>query len=615
MCGIVGCVSKSKLNLDIMLDAIVHRGPDGFGKVEYSSKADFNVYLGHRRLSIIDVTDNSSQPFYSDNFRYVIVFNGEIYNYLELKKDYLQGFNFKSNGDTEVILELFCKYGSDSFKLLKGMFAFAIFDIIEDELYLCRDGLGIKPLYYYIKNDNLFFASEISALKTQNLDFSICENAITEFFLNGFLYEPDTGFRYVKKVFPGNYVKISLKNKLVIEDFIFWRPIVSKDTRSYSVNNIMGLVKKEYKSHLISDVPLGLFYSGGIDSSTLLTLGNEEVVPYFIDSKKGNVESTDKAYAKKIAKLLERSFITIDMQDGCKTKEELISKIKEIAFESEELLMDYTFSVSKAISQEARNRGYKVMMSGMGGDELFLGYPRHRLVRFEKFYFVVFFTLKRILQRNKSFSKKFYRFKTFFENKDFVLRYTNLLGYFQEVELKDLLVRYDPLYLVNFRNKLNTLLDNYLSFIKVKQAQILDLYGCLSHNFSVADKSSMRASVEIRVPLATTELFDSSLRTPVKQLLNYKYGKLPLLNILKKSLDIKLFKRPKEGFNPDLEELIETIGLDTIFEILVNEKNLSFIRKDFIQNIINEHKSGKVNHSYRIYQLLYFNFWIDCNYK
>jgi asparagine synthase (glutamine-hydrolysing) len=167
MCGIVGGISLKVIDIDLMLDAIKHRGPDGLGKKHFITDSNFNIYLGHRRLSIIDITDNSSQPFSSDNSNYSIVFNGEIYNYKELKNIYLPDFDFKSSGDTEVIIELFSKYGSESFKWLKGMFAFSIYDHLNCKMYLVRDGLGIKPLYYCANKTEFLFASEISALLSE----------------------------------------------------------------------------------------------------------------------------------------------------------------------------------------------------------------------------------------------------------------------------------------------------------------------------------------------------------------------------------------------------------------------------------------------------------------
>jgi asparagine synthase (glutamine-hydrolysing) len=612
MCGIVGVISRKTIDLNLMLDSITHRGPDGFGTRHFATDSNFNIYLGHRRLSIIDITDNSSQPFTSINANYTIVFNGEIYNYKQLKSTYLPDFNFKSSGDTEVILELFNKYGAESFKWLKGMFALCIYDHINCKMCLCRDGLGIKPLYYYADKNEFYFASEISALKTQQLNFTICKDSVTEFILNGFVYEPNTGYESIKKVFPGSYLEITFDNELCYVETQFWKPIVNSALNIYDLD-LNSLVRKEYADHLVSDVPIGLFYSGGIDSSVLMTLGNNEVIPYFINNKADVKESTELHYAKKVAVNLDREFVMIDLTMDNKEPDKLLSSIEHVAKKSEELIADYTFFVSELISVKARENGNKVMFSGMGGDEIFLGYPRYRLVKYKYLYKAIFLFASKLLSFSKKFSKKLDRFRAFFENKDFIFQYTNLIGYFQEKELQYMLVNYDPSSLKKYQHKLACILKDYNSLSQVKKAQILDLYGFLSHNFMVADKSSMQASIEMRVPLATPDLFQQSINSDSHVLMDFKNAKIPLLSILKDKLNLKLFKRPKEGFNPDLENLVSTIGIEKITELLNSDKFLLYIKKEFINNLLKEHSLGKKNHSYRIYQMLYFKFWLDNN--
>jgi len=612
MCGIVGAISREVIDLDLMLFAIKHRGPDGLGKKHYVTKSNFNIYLGHRRLSIIDISENSSQPFSSINSDYTIVFNGEIYNFEELKTLYLPNFNFKSSGDTEVILELFSKYGTESFKWLKGMFAFSIYDHINFKMYLCRDGIGIKPLYYYANETEFYFASEISALKTQQLNFEICKDSVFEFMLNGFVYEPNTGFKSIKKVFPGSYLEITFDNELCYIETQFWKPKVNS-ALNFKDSDFNDLIRKEFADHLISDVPIGLFYSGGIDSSVLMTLGNKEVIPYFINSKADVKESTELHYAKKVAEILDREFVMIDLTMDNNEADKLLSSIEHVAKKSEELIADYTFYVSELISVKARENGKKVMLSGMGGDEIFLGYPRYRLVKYKYLYKSIFLFANKLLSFNKKFSKKLDRFRAFFEKKDFIFQYTNLIGYFQEKELQDMLVNYDPSSLKKYQHKLTSILKDYNSLSQVKKAQILDLYGFLSHNFMVADKSSMQASVEVRVPLATPDLFQKSINTNADLLMDFKRSKKTLLSILKEKLDLTLFSRPKEGFNPDLENLVSTIGTEKIRLLLNSDKLLKYIKKEFVNNLIDEHIKGIKNHSYRIYQLLYFKYWLDIN--
>jgi asparagine synthase (glutamine-hydrolysing) len=445
------------------------------------------------------------------------------------------------------------------------------------------------------------------------LNFTICKDSVTEFILNGFVYEPNTGYESIKKVFPGSYLEITFDNELCYVETQFWKPLVNS-APSTNDSDLKNLVRKVYADHLVSDVPIGLFYSGGIDSSVLMTLGNNEVIPFFINSKADVKESTELHYAKEVAETLEREFVMIDLSMDNKEPDKLLSSIEHVAKKSEELIADYTFFVSELISVKARENGNKVMLSGMGGDEIFLGYPRYRLVKYKYFYKAIFLFANKLLSfSSKKFSKKLDRFRAFFENKDFIFQYTNLIGYFQEKELQDMLVNYDPSSLKKYQHKLTSILKDYNSLSQVKKAQILDLYGFLSHNFMVADKSSMQASIEMRVPLATPDLFQQSINTNADLLMDFQRAKKPLLSILKEKLDLSLFSRPKEGFNPDLENLVSTIGIEKITDLLNCDKFLLYIKKEFVNNLLKEHSSGKKNHSYRIYQMLYFKFWLDSN--
>jgi asparagine synthase (glutamine-hydrolysing) len=174
-------------------------------------------------------------------------------------------------------------------------------------------------------------------------------------------------------------------------------------------------------------------------------------------------------------------------------------------------------------------------------------------------------------------------------------------------------LNFDVKTIAEYETKLAKILSDYKDLNNVKKAQILDLYGFLSHNFIVADKSSMQESIEIRVPLATPDLFNYSLQTEVKSLLDFWRFKIPLLNILNKKLNLKLFRRPKEGFNPDLDNLIDVIGLTKIKEVLNDSLLLKYINEKFVEELINEHMNKRKNNSYRIYQLLYFKYWLNAN--
>jgi len=617
MCGIVGIVSKTEKDLKPMLDCISHRGPDGNGSYhDYSELNNFHIQFGHKRLEIIDLTENAKQPFVIENKFCVITYNGEIYNYKDLKNKYLKDIDFYSNSDTEVIIQLYIKYGQKSFSWLKGMFAFAIYDKQKQVVFLVRDSLGIKPLYYYFDENNLYFSSEIKSLKKQNdIDLAICNDSIFEFFMNGFVYEPNTGYKNIHKIFPGSFIEFSLKEKINKKKFTYWSPSNKKDIskKNNSINGLIDLVKKEFNEHLISDVPVGLFFSGGIDSSVLLSMSDKKISSYFINSPTNEQTNKDFYYAKIIANKLKRELKLLHFNKSNASAEDLLKTIKHVASSSEELIADYTFSVSQEISIKAKSSGFKVMLSGMGGDEMFLGYPRYKLLYYENYISFLKNFINPFLIKFKFFQKKIDRFNSFFEKKNFVLRYSNLIGYFHENELKLMLKKFESLQLKKYTSKLNNLIDGYSNYSKIKQAQILDLYGFLSHNFMVADKSSMLAGVEIRVPLATPEIFDYNMNLKEKNFINFFKQKLPLLQILKKKLPLKYFNRPKQGFNPNLDIIISQIGSKKILDILNDNSVSNFISFDYVKKTVLEHFQGKKNNSYKLYQLLFFKYWIDHN--
>jgi asparagine synthase (glutamine-hydrolysing) len=609
MCGITGAVSKYEVNISHMLACIKHRGPDGEGFfIERGvNKSAYNIFMGHRRLSIIDLTDCASQPFSSIDDSIVIVFNGEIYNYQVLRKQYLDGAKFKSSSDTEVIIELYKRYGTISFGWLSGMFAFVIYDKLAGKILMARDGLGIKPLYYFTNKDCLYFGSEIRTLRdNQEVNCSISKNAITEFFLNGFIYEPHTGFKHIHKVFPGSFIEVTIGVELEFSSGQFWKPGENLGT----AQDLNVAIREEYQKHLVADVPIGLFYSGGVDSTVLLALSDDSVASYFIENKKESAKG-DRYYAPIIAKKLGKKYNVIKISEEENTKEAYLAAINHVAKNSEELIADYTFIVSETISQEAKRKGLKVMLSGMGGDEVFLGYPRYKLIRFRTLYYLLYKIGAPFIARSRSFQKKFDRLKCFFESKSFTLQYSNLVGYFNEHELKNLLVGHDDLSVKKFEQKMNRLISPYKHLEEIKQAQIMDLYGFLSHNFSVADKSSMQAGVEIRVPLATTQLYDIALSRNIDELLSFREQKKPLLRLLDKYISKDHFKRSKQGFNPDLKLIIDSIGQEDLKELLCTGTITEILAKDYVYTLITNHFSGRNNNTYKLYQLLYFKFWIN----
>ncbi|MCO5268226.1 MAG: asparagine synthase (glutamine-hydrolyzing) [Brumimicrobium sp.] len=607
MCGIIGSINIEKYKIVTGLNKLHHRGPDA--QNIYTCE---QVVLGHVRLSIRDLNEGANQPFRINNE--IIVFNGEIYNY-QLLKTRLEkkGIKFKTSSDTEVLLQWLINQGIEGISDVEGMFAFAWYSEDTNRLILCRDQLGIKPLYTYHSKTDLLFCSEIKAMFEVKPDIKeIDESQITEFLLNGFLYEPDTGFKNIFKVKPGSY-EIYDSHSNLIERVEYWN-INSVKSLPSDINKLEELIDQTIAEHLVADVPVGLFFSGGIDSSIILTKINRTIKPITIKSSdiqyKNSGMSNDYSYAKQIADLVNIQLDEVRLDLVTLSNDDFLSLINEVATGNEEMMSDFTFQSSKTLSLYAQSKGYKVMLSGMGADELFAGYPRYKLVRYESF-----FRLSKpfvfLLQKNKWFSKKIERFNSFFKERDFGLKYTSLIGVFSKNEVQNLtdkLKSQDGIF--RYEQKIQKKLCEVKNQTNLKKAMYLDLTGFLSHNFLVADKSSMLASLELRVPLATKKLFEFAWNLKDQQLLSIRRNKKPLRNILLKKISRSIVDRKKAGFNAPLDDFINRLDSDKILDILLKNGLFKFINQSAVESVIFEHFSHKRNNTYKIYQLLYLSYWL-----
>jgi len=282
MCGIVGLVSKKALqeeHLRLSTSVLNHRGPDASSIYMSESRT---AGMGHTRLSILDLSESANQPFHSSDGRFVIVFNGEIYNFKELKEELRnsQRVAFTTTGDTEIVLEGFAKWGKDVVHKLNGMFAFAIYDTIEAKLFMARDGMGIKPLYYYHEDNCFAFASEIKSLKElQEIrsQLTIDQNAIADFLHLGYIPSPGTIYNEIKKFPQGHFAEIDQNLKANFQRWWDLDELVQPETHSNKLsatNRLEKLLENSVRSRLVADVTVGSFLSGGTDSSLVSSIAN-----------------------------------------------------------------------------------------------------------------------------------------------------------------------------------------------------------------------------------------------------------------------------------------------------------------------------------------------------
>lgn len=607
MCGIIGAINFDKSKIEFGLEKLRHRGPDS--QQIYSNNS---ITFGHARLSIMDLNEGANQPFRIDDE--IIIFNGEIYNYKKLKAQLeLKGIRFKTTSDTEVLLQWIINEGLESINEVEGMFAFAIYSEKKERLVICRDQLGIKPLYVYRSKSQLLFCSEIKAMFAIAPELKEIDHLqIAEFLLNGFLYEPDTGFKKIFKLKPGSYEIYNL-NPLLIEKTEYWNINTTKSFKNDS-KVLDNLITESIEDHMVADVPVGLFFSGGIDSSIILSKIKTEIKPITIKSTdeqyKNSGMSNDYSYAKQVADLFGVHLNEVELNIDKISNDAFLSLINDVAIGNEELMSDFTYQSSKIVSKYAQSKGYKVMLSGMGADELFAGYPRYRLLK----YAILFKFMKPFiyfLKKNKWFSKKTKRFTNFFKEDNFIYKYSALVGVFGKDEVKELTENLTITNGVNrFEQKISQRLIELNNQSDLKKALYLDLTGFLAHNFSVADKSSMQASIELRVPLATKTLFEYAWSLSDNQLIGIGKSKKPLRNILLKSLPKRIVDRKKAGFNAPLDDFIYRLGKEQTMSVLTNNGLFKFLKEQKVESIIKDHYAMKSNNTYQVYQFLYFSFWI-----
>lgn len=372
MCGITGILnikSETPLNEPIqkMTDALAHRGPNAEGFYVEVNK----VALGHRRLSIIDLSTSANQPFKDETGRYTLIFNGEIYNYLDIKP-LISAYNFKTTSDTEVILAAYMKWGAGCLKYLNGMFAFAIWDKVEQTLFVARDRLGIKPLYYYIDNQHFVFASEIrSVLSSGFVPKHLDKKSLRDYLIFQSVYAPHTIIKDVFQLMPGEYAVVSSKG---IQKTFYWQAETSPNgfeipNKETAQKKVRELLTASVERRMVSDVPLGAFLSGGIDSSAVVALmaqASARPIDTFTVSF-AEKQFDESRFADIVAKKYETNHTTIRLTPDDFLKE-LPAALDAMDAPSGDGLNTYV------VSKATKNAGITVALSGLGGDELFAGY-------------------------------------------------------------------------------------------------------------------------------------------------------------------------------------------------------------------------------------------------
>jgi len=527
MCGILGTTKKvSRQDFDTALSKITYRGPDDLGVIE-----EGGVMLGHRRLSIIDLSIAGHQPMTDIDKNYFIIFNGEIYNYKELKSSLLSDdCVFSSDSDTEVILLGYIKYGVDFFNKLRGMWAFAIYDKILNKIILSRDFFGIKPLYYSCANNTLSFCSELKPL-ADLMEFVPDEDAYKTYFYMGSMILDKTGVKNVQQVLPGEVIEYDLVSK---QPKKYTLDINSNHESKY--DDLESVLTDSIRFHYVSDVPVSLLFSGGIDSTIIATLSKKEgfnPTCFFVEMDDNN----DKEYAKKIANNLGLKIETIKF-DKNKLHEVYDDVLSKLDIPTSDISILPTFAVFKKVGNKA-----KVVLSGEGGDEFFGGYLRHKFLYNTK------------IRKSNALLPKLYK------NNIFGLKYMAPIENRLQNQLNKIIkdtsivyamnseLIYDPIVLKNNTNLLNKIYDNLNFKDIVPNSLIFDISIYLPYMLMLKnDRASMMNSVEARVPFLDKNVFNYVTNYYKKNGVDNFYYKKELKKILEKYLPNDLIYREKQGF-------------------------------------------------------------------
>jgi len=572
MCGFVGTYTKNLIkekNIQILKNmnkTISHRGPDSSGI--YKSK---NYACAFSRLSIIDISNLANQPFSDPQKRYNLVYNGEIYNFAKLRRELEEkGKFFSTKSDTEVVLNSFIEWGVDCVKKFEGMFAFVVFDKKKNKIYMFRDQLGIKPIYYTKIGNSFYFASELKAFKKIVL-LSLNSKKLVEYITWGNIVGEETLFQGIKQIEPGHYIKINSKLKINKKKYFDLKNTFSKSSKVKSFSNLENQLKNDIISHTVSDVNYGTQLSGGLDSSlitAIVSLNKSQkssnklrTFSTTLDNKAMN----EMEYQNMVSKLYKtqhhkQSFKQTDAK----------TFLKKCIWMYDYPLHHPNIISSYLMSNLAYKKNIKVLLSGDGADELFVGYNWDLKNKISN---------KQVLGSNSylpyEIASKLFNFK----NNDITLRH--------EI-IKDIK-------------------DNHIAQSLLNQKAFLDKW------LQRQDRSGMFASVEIRVPYCNVKLFETINSISFKEKTNNgKTSKFLLKKISEKYLPKKIINRKKIGFSIPLEDWFrDKNGLGSLLSYLNDDifKSRPFYNHKLITSLIDSHLKNKGNYGRILWVLINIEVW------
>jgi len=629
MCGIAGIVGHT-LNNEIhtraikkMTDAIAHRGPNSEGIWN-----DEHCFLGHRRLSIIDLSEAGNQPFVSQDGRYIMVYNGELYNYKAIKLELQRaehGTNnrphlFTTNTDTEVILAAFLRWGIDCVKRFNGMYAFSIWDKAEQKLVIARDRLGIKPLYYYFKNNVLVFGSEIRALmQSDAIDKKINLKSVAEYIQYTTVHAPNTILQDVFMLMPGHILEFNIQHVTCnispywnIHDFANPKTNAYKDELSYkeTCSTVNELLTASVERRLVADVPFGAFLSGGIDRSAIVGLmskvSSEKVQTFNVSFDEG--EFSEAIYAKQIAKKFNTDHHEIKLSPN-----DFLNQLPEAL-----AAMDHPSGDgpnSYIVSKATKNAGITMALSGLGGDELFAGYDIFkRYYELEKKGWLNIIPAKGFAGKLLAAKQKSIQGDKTSE----ILNLQTINGFNAYPINRKLFNQKDYQALLKETYHADAFIKNVIKNSETDKQHILSrvsLFEIQTYMQNIllrdADQMSMAVALEVRVPFLDYKLVEFALS--IKD--EYKYPhtqKKLLVDALGDLLPDNIVNRPKMGFVLPWKEWLKNELKDFCEDNIIQFSKRSFINRETVLLIWNRflQNDPKITWS-RVWHLVVLNNWIN----
>ncbi|NND76665.1 MAG: asparagine synthase (glutamine-hydrolyzing) [Flavobacteriales bacterium] len=613
MCGIAGAyfIDPKQKNEDLFdrsLELLNHRGPDATASL-FSQK----LCLGHKRLSIIDLDPRSNQPFTDENEEFALVFNGEVYNYQKLKKDLEgKGHQFKTTSDTEVLFVLLKVEGKEAIKKLEGCFAFAFADLKEQKILLSRDRMGINPLYYSSKVNKICFASELRTIRALHENLDLDQNSIDQYFKYSYIPAPHSAYSDVYKLEPGHLAIIENGEIKTEKYYSIPRQIDRSLNFGSAKSKLSELMDKAVQKRLISDVPLGSFLSGGIDSSIISAIATDHTSGFktFSIGFEDAQYFDETHYAEEVATKIGSDHKTIKLKT-----EDLVNSAREMLEHIDEPFADSSAIAVNLLSKEVRKH-ITVALSGDGADEIFSGYNKHSAEHF-------------LLSRKASaklinvipdLAKYFPSSRSsYFGNK--LRQFSKLkqgIGIAPEKRyekwLSQLDIETDKIWLSGIANESR----HELQFSKIHDMNdvlFLDSKIILPNDMLYkVDLSSMRNSLEVRTPFLDKDVVEFAFSLPVEYKIDQKRRKIILRETYKGKLPESLFTRKKQGFEIPMKQIILEGLSKEVAELLsenfISDQNL--FSNGYIAAILRQLRSSNPgNSANQIWSLLVFQkFWM-----